>query len=144
MGVLQRQGILGKDDNDDAVSGIVQLLRGKNPSQVLDGIHRKVAELNTKILPPDVKVVPYLDRTELVQTRRYAPSAGPCWKAWALVVLVLILVSGQRSRLGAGRPDDSVFTALGVRADASIPTSRPTCCRSARLTLASSWMARLC
>jgi cobalt-zinc-cadmium resistance protein CzcA len=54
MGVLARQGILGKDDNYDAVSGIVQLLRGKNPSRVLAGVHRQVTELNTKLLPPDV------------------------------------------------------------------------------------------
>ncbi|MGH7968711.1 MAG: efflux RND transporter permease subunit, partial [Limisphaerales bacterium] len=94
MGVLQRQGILGKDGNDDAVSGIVQLLRGKNPSQVLDGVHRKVDELNTKLLPPDVKVVPYLDRTELVNTTLRTVSRT-LLEGMALVVVVLILFLGS-------------------------------------------------
>ncbi len=94
MGVAQRQGILGKDDNDDGVSGIVQLLRGKNPSQVLDGVHRKVAELNTRILPPDVKVVPYLDRTDLVNTTLHTISRT-LLEGMALVVIVLILFLGS-------------------------------------------------
>ena len=94
MGVLARQGILGKDDNDDGVSGIVQLLRGKNPSKVLEGIHRRVAELNTKLLPPDVKVVPYLDRTELVNTTLHTVSRT-LLEGMALVVIVLILFLGS-------------------------------------------------
>jgi cobalt-zinc-cadmium resistance protein CzcA len=68
LGALERRGILGKDKNPDAVSGIVLLLRRMNPSQVLDGIHAQIASLNGGILPPDVKVVPYSDRTELVHT----------------------------------------------------------------------------
>ncbi|MGO8675777.1 MAG: efflux RND transporter permease subunit [Limisphaerales bacterium] len=94
MGALERQGILGKDDDDDAVSGIVQLLRGKNPSQVLDGIHRKVAELNAKALPPDVKVVPYLDRAELVRTTLRTVSRTLI-EGMALVVIVLVLFLGS-------------------------------------------------
>jgi cobalt-zinc-cadmium resistance protein CzcA len=94
MGVLARQGILGKDDNDDAVSGIVQLLRGKNPSRVLDGVHRQVTELNTKILPPDVKVVPYLDRSDLVKTTLHTVSRT-LLEGMALVVLVLVLFLGS-------------------------------------------------
>jgi len=94
MGVLARQGILGKDDNDDAVSGIVQLLRGKNPSRVLDGVHRQVTELNTKILPPDFKVVPYLDRSDLVKTTLHTVSRT-LLEGMALVVLVLVLFLGS-------------------------------------------------
>jgi cobalt-zinc-cadmium resistance protein CzcA len=94
MGVLPRQGILGKDDNDDAVSGIVQLLRGKNPSQVLAGVHGKVAELNSKLLPPDVKVVPYLDRTDLVSTTLHTVSRT-LLEGMGLVVLVLLLFLGS-------------------------------------------------
>jgi cobalt-zinc-cadmium resistance protein CzcA len=94
MGVLARQGILGKDDNDDAISGIVQLLRGKNPSQVLEGVHRKVEELNTKLLPPDVKVVPYLDRTGLVHTTLHTVSRT-LLEGMTLVLVVLILFLGS-------------------------------------------------
>ena len=94
MGAFQRQGILGKDNNDDAVSGITLLLRHANPSRVLDGIHKKVNELNTKILPPDVKVVPYLDRTELVNTTLHTVSRTLI-EGMALVVIVLILFLGS-------------------------------------------------
>jgi hypothetical protein len=55
MGVLERKGIFGINDNDDSVSGIVLLLRGENPSRVLEGIHKKVVELNGKILPTDTR-----------------------------------------------------------------------------------------
>src|SRR5208282_3498175 len=83
-----------KDDNDDGVSGIVQLLRGKNPSRVLEGVHRKVEELNSKLLPPDVKVVPYLDRTALVHTTLRTVSRT-LLEGMTLVVLVLILFLGS-------------------------------------------------
>ena len=94
MGALERQGILGKNDNDDAVSGIVQLLRGKTPSQVLEGIHQKVQELNTRVLPADVRVVPYLDRTELVDATLRTVSRT-LLEGMALVVLVLMLFLGS-------------------------------------------------
>ena len=94
MGVLERQGILGIDDNDDAVSGIVQLLKGKNPSKVLEGVHRQVTELNTKLLPPDVKVVPYLDRSGLVATTLHTVSRT-LLEGMVLVMLVLVLFLGS-------------------------------------------------
>ena len=46
---LERHGILGKDEKNDAVEGTVLLLRGENPSTVLKGVHAKVAELNERL-----------------------------------------------------------------------------------------------
>jgi len=94
MGALPRQGILGLDSDDDAVSGITLLLLGANPSKVLTGIHQKVDELNANILPPDVKVVPYLDRTELVHTTLHTVSRT-LLEGMGLVTLVLILFLGS-------------------------------------------------
>ena len=94
MGVLERQGVLGIDDNDDAVEGITLLLLGANPSKVLDGVHKKVEELNTKVLPPDVKIVPYIDRTDLVHTTLRTVSRT-LLEGMALVVVVLILFLGS-------------------------------------------------
>jgi heavy metal efflux system protein len=94
LGALQRRGVLGKDDNPDGVSGIVLLLRGMNPSEVLDGIHRKVDELNQEILPKDVKVVPYLDRTTLVQTTLHTVSRT-LLEGVALVFVVLLAFLGS-------------------------------------------------
>ena len=53
-------------DNDDAVSDIALLRKGADAEPVLEGIHRKVEELNNQILPKGVKVVPFLDRSDLV------------------------------------------------------------------------------
>src|ERR1700726_1002709 len=52
-------------DNDDVVEGIVLLRKGANSDSTLVGIHRKVKELNERILPPGVKIVPFLDRSDL-------------------------------------------------------------------------------
>src|SRR5262249_55216547 len=49
LGALERRGILGKDRNPDSVSGIVLLLKGSNPSQVLEGVHTQVDALNNGI-----------------------------------------------------------------------------------------------
>lgn len=67
LGAMERNGMLGMDDQDDLVSGIVVLLRGEDPTRTLIGIHEKVDELNERILPDGVEVVPYYDRTELIE-----------------------------------------------------------------------------
>ena len=53
-------------DNDDVVSGIVLLRKGANADTALQGIHKEVEELNDHILPPGVKIVPFIDRSDLV------------------------------------------------------------------------------
>ncbi|MGC1498867.1 MAG: CusA/CzcA family heavy metal efflux RND transporter [Terriglobales bacterium] len=53
-------------DNDDVVSGIVLLRKGAAADGALQGIHKKVQELNDHILPPGVKIVPFIDRSDLV------------------------------------------------------------------------------
>ena len=69
-GNLERKGLLGFSDDerdyDDAVEGIVQMLRGDNPSEVLDQIHQKIETLNNEILPEGVEIHPFMDRTSLV------------------------------------------------------------------------------
>src|ERR1700674_51668 len=53
-------------DNDDVVEGIVLLQKGAESDSTLDGIHAKVKELNERILPKGVQIVPFLDRSDLV------------------------------------------------------------------------------
>jgi cobalt-zinc-cadmium resistance protein CzcA len=53
-------------DNDDVVSGIVLLRKSAAADTALQGIHKKVEELNDHILPPGVKIVPFIDRSTLV------------------------------------------------------------------------------
>jgi cobalt-zinc-cadmium resistance protein CzcA len=61
-----RLGQVGLDDKNDLVEGIVVMLRGENPSDVIVRLRETIDDLNTRILPADVKIVPVIDRTELV------------------------------------------------------------------------------
>jgi len=61
-----RLGIVSKDTLSDVIEGIVVMRKGENAEQVLKNIHAKVEELNTSILPKDVKLVPFYDRTTLM------------------------------------------------------------------------------
>lgn len=54
-------------DNPDTVEGIVLLQKGQDSDPVLEGIHKKVDTLNRRTLPRGVKVVPFLDRSDLVR-----------------------------------------------------------------------------
>ena len=63
---LPRVGQVGLNSNDDVVEGIVVQRKGENPSEVLTRVKEKIEELNTKILPPDVKMVTFYDRDNLI------------------------------------------------------------------------------
>lgn len=61
-----RLGQVGLQDDDDLVEGIVIMLRGENPGEVIARLKDKIAELNERILPVNVRIEPFIDRTELV------------------------------------------------------------------------------
>lgn len=63
-----RLGQVGLDDEDDIVQGIVIMLRGQNPGEVIKNLKIKIDELNDRILPENVKIEPFLDRTTLVDS----------------------------------------------------------------------------
>jgi heavy metal efflux system protein len=81
-------------DNDDVVSGIMCLQKGANAQPVLDGVHAKVAELNSQILPKGVKIVPFIDRSELLRftTHTVLHNLG---EGIVLVVIILFLFLGN-------------------------------------------------
>ncbi|MCT3805201.1 CusA/CzcA family heavy metal efflux RND transporter [Elizabethkingia anophelis] len=97
-GNLERKGILGYSDKkrnySESVEGIVLLLRGQNPSQVLEGVHQAVDELNNKTLPPGVRIHPFLDRTDLVKTTLNTVS-HTLTEGIVLVIIVLIIFLGS-------------------------------------------------
>jgi cobalt-zinc-cadmium resistance protein CzcA len=61
-----RVGQVGLDTNDDVVEGIIVQRKGENPSEVLKRVKEKIAELNEKVLPSDVKMVTFYDRDNLM------------------------------------------------------------------------------
>ena len=93
-GNLERKGVLGflddKHDYDDGVEGIVQMLRGENPSEVLEEIHAAVEELNNEVLPEGTQIHPFMDRTELVDKTLHTVS-HTLLEGMALVIIVLLL-----------------------------------------------------
>ena len=66
-GYAPRQGVVTRDSNQDAVEGIVLMRRGENPTVVLDALRERITKLS-HTLPADVKIKPFYDRTELVNT----------------------------------------------------------------------------
>ncbi|KDN54176.1 cation transporter [Flavobacterium seoulense] len=61
-----RLGQAGLDNDSDVVEGIVIMLRGENPGDVIKKLRERIGELNERILPSNVKIIPFIDRTELV------------------------------------------------------------------------------
>ena len=66
IGAVPRLGVVGQDEDDDVVTGIVVMRKGENPSEVLKGVKATIDKLNAKGLPPGMKIEPYYDRTWLM------------------------------------------------------------------------------
>jgi len=65
---VPRQGIVGQNDDDEIVSGIVLMRKGENPSEVLTAIKSAVQTINATGLPRPIRIVPFYDRTTLIET----------------------------------------------------------------------------
>ncbi len=94
FGHQEREGILGKDSNPDTIEGIVLMLKYENPSRVLEGVHAKVDQLQKKLALQDVRIVPYIDRDDLVKLTVHKVT-HTVLEGIALVCLVLILFLGS-------------------------------------------------
>jgi heavy metal efflux system protein len=81
-------------DNEDVVSGIVLLRKGADSDDVLKAIHAKVEELNHVILPTGVTVVPFIDRSELVEFTTHTVLHN-LTEGIILVVIILFLFLGN-------------------------------------------------
>src|SRR5262249_8428414 len=94
IGNVPVEGIMGQDDEDDVVSGIVVMRKGENPSIVLEGLKARINLLNTTILPKGVKIVSYYDRTWLINTTLHTVFKNLAEGAM-LVTFVLLLFLGS-------------------------------------------------
>src|SRR5690554_254617 len=68
IGAKPRLDHVSLDDDSDVVQGIVVMLRGENPNIVIADLKDRIEELNDRILPDNVKIKPFIDRTDLVET----------------------------------------------------------------------------
>jgi len=94
VGSVPRQGIVGQDDDDDVVTGIVLMRKGENPSQVLQGVKQKIEFINASMLPKGVEVLAFYDRTWLIDKTLKTVFTNLTEGA-LLVTLVLVLFLGN-------------------------------------------------
>jgi cobalt-zinc-cadmium resistance protein CzcA len=94
IGHAPRLGEFGFQKDDDRVEGVILMLTGEQAQNVLKGVEKKTEELNHGILPPDVKIHPFYDRSDLVQltidTVEHNLERG---MVLVLIVLIFFLVS---------------------------------------------------
>jgi cobalt-zinc-cadmium resistance protein CzcA len=81
-------------DNPDVVSGIILLRKGARADLALEGIHKKVEELNRSILPKGVSVAPFIDRSDLVHFTTHTVMHN-LQEGIILVAIVLFLFLGN-------------------------------------------------
>src|SRR5215470_2650175 len=92
IGHAPRLGIFGFQDkqrnNDDAVEGVILMRRGEQTQNVLEGVERKTEEINKTMLPRDVRIRPYYDRSDLVRVTTDTVE-GNLLRGMILVLVVL-------------------------------------------------------
>ncbi|MBS0030177.1 efflux RND transporter permease subunit [Chitinophaga sp. 22321] len=66
VAALPRLGQVGRDRDHDVVEGIVVMRKGENPGMVIKALKEKITELNTRILPDDVKIKAFYNREDLI------------------------------------------------------------------------------
>jgi heavy metal efflux system protein len=81
-------------DDNDVVEGVVFMRKGADTATTLEGIHAMVQRLNENILPPGVKIVPYLDRDDLVHYTTHTVLHNLA-EGMILVVIVLFAFLGN-------------------------------------------------
>jgi len=89
IGSAPRLGQFGFNDNNDAVEGVILMRTGEQAQTVLKAVQAKTDELNRSILPKDVKVMPFYDRSDLIRltTRTVEDNL---LRGIVLVIIVLI------------------------------------------------------
>ena len=89
IGIAPRLGEFGFEKQNDAVEGVVLLRTGEKTQDVLRSVQAKTRELNDHILPKDIKVVPFYDRTDLVTLTTHTVEHN-LFLGMLLVVVILV------------------------------------------------------
>src|SRR5271170_962386 len=89
IGIAPRLGLFGYEKQDDAVEGVILQLTGEKTQDVLKRVEAKTKQLNDEILPKDVKVLPFYDRSDLVDLTTQVVERN-LLRGMLLVVVILI------------------------------------------------------
>lgn len=100
LGHEVRQGAIIKGGYTESVSGIVLMMRGGNAKQVVSRVKERVADINSKgMLPGGLQIVPYYDRTELVDSALWTVGKVLIEGIFLVVVILFIFLGDVRSSL---------------------------------------------
>ena len=99
VSAIPRQGIAGQDDDDDIVSGIVLMRKGENPTDVLGRVKSRIKDLNDRILPRGMKIVPYYDREWLINTTLTTVFHNLTEGAFLVAFVLLLFLGNLRAAL---------------------------------------------
>lgn len=94
-----RLGQVGLQDEGDLIQGIVVMLRGENPGDVIPRLKEKIDELNTSILPKDIKIEAFIDRTELVDATVNTVAINIAEGIFLVSLIVFIFLFNWRTTL---------------------------------------------
>jgi cobalt-zinc-cadmium resistance protein CzcA len=97
VSAVPRQGIVGQDQDDDIVTGLVLMRKGENPSEVLAALKERVAHLNRSVLPKNVQIVPFYDRTWLIDTTLKTVFTNLIEGALLVTIVLYIFLGNLRS-----------------------------------------------
>ena len=99
IGAVPRLGTVGQDQDNDVVTGIVVMRKGENPSEVLKGVKEKIAALNERGLPPGVQIVPFYDRTWLMNKTLSTVFRNLVEGALLVALVLYVFLSNLRASL---------------------------------------------
>ncbi|MBA4142041.1 MAG: efflux RND transporter permease subunit [Nitrosospira sp.] len=100
FGAEVRQGASIKGGYTESVTGIVMMLRGGNAKEIVERIKGKVAEINDlNLLPGGLQIVPFYDRTDLVDSALWTVSKVLMEGIFLVVVILFVFLGDVRSSL---------------------------------------------
>ena len=94
-----RLGIVGRDKKDDVVECIVVMRKGENPDQVIPALKEKITELNNQILPKDVHIKTFYDRTTLNNYTIHTVGENVLLGIFLVTVILLVFLADWRTTL---------------------------------------------
>jgi cobalt-zinc-cadmium resistance protein CzcA len=96
---LPRLGQVGRDMDPDVVEGIVVMRKGENPSVVIKDLKEKIRDLNTNVLPSDVKIKTFYDREDLVDFATHTVLHNMLEGIIFVTVIVFLFMADWRTTL---------------------------------------------
>jgi cobalt-zinc-cadmium resistance protein CzcA len=99
IGIAPRLGEFGYEKQDDAVEGVIMMLKGEKTQDVLKRVEAKTKELNDQILPKDVKILPFYDRSDLIALTTQVVEQNLLRGVFLVVVVLIFFLYDFRAGL---------------------------------------------